>query len=154
MKSNLSLFITMPAKDFYHAAVREVLLKDGWRILKEDYELEYGGDSLYPDFAAERSIAAMRGTQRILVEVKSFLGRSFVADLQASIGQYEMYQAVIDAQGLDFRLYMAIALSVYEKRFQSPLAQLMIQRGQVNLMVFDSNQEVVVQWIEVSNIDR
>lgn len=49
---------------------------------------------------------------------------------------------------------LAIASSVYEKRFQSPLAQLMIQRGQVNLMVFDSNQEVVVQWIEVSNIDR
>jgi len=35
----------MPAKDFYHDAVREVLLKDRWRILKENYELEYGGDS-------------------------------------------------------------------------------------------------------------
>ncbi len=144
----------MPAKDFYHAAVRAVLLKDGWKILKEDYQLEYGGDSLYPDFAAERSIAAMRGTQRILVEVKSFLGRSFVADLQAAIGQYEMYQAVIDTQKLDFRLYMALAFTVYEERFQSPLAQLMIQRGQVNLMVFDPNQEVVTQWIEISSIDR
>jgi hypothetical protein len=96
----------------------------------------------------------MRGTQRILVEVKSFLGRSFVADLQAAIGQYEMYQAVIDTQKLDFRLYMALASTVYEERFQSPLAQLMIQRGQVNLMVFDPNQEVVTQWIEISSIDR
>lgn len=120
--------------------------------MKEDYELEYGGDSLYPDFAAERAITAMRGTQRILVEVKSFVGRSFVADLQSAIGQYQMYQIVIEAQGLDFRLYMAIASTLYETRFQSPLAQLMVERGGVNLLVFDPNQEVVEQWIDSMNV--
>lgn len=30
-----------------------------------------------------------------------------------------MYQAVIDTQKLDFRLYMALASTVYEERFQS-----------------------------------
>jgi XisH protein len=144
----------MPAKDIYHKAVREVLLKDGWNILKEDYELQYGGDSLYPDFAAERSIAAIRGKRRILVEVKSFVGRSFVADLQAAIGQYTMYQNVIDAQELGFRLYLAISSTIYEERFQSPLAQLMVERGSVNLLVFDARQEVVAQWIESMSIDR
>jgi XisH protein len=144
----------MPAKDIYHKAVREVLLKDGWNILKEDYELQYGGDSLYPDFAAERSIIATRGTRQILVEVKSFVGRSFVADLQAAIGQYSMYQNVIDEQGLGFRLYLAISSTIYEERFQAPLAQLMVERGSVNLLVFDAKQEVVLQWIESMNIDR
>jgi hypothetical protein len=47
---------------------------------------EYGRDNLYPDFAAEKSIAATRDTERILVEVKSFIGRSFITDLQATIG--------------------------------------------------------------------
>jgi XisH protein len=144
----------MPAKDIYHTTVREVLLKDGWNILREDYELQYGGDSLYPDFAAERSIVAARGKRQILVEVKSFVGRSFVADLQAAIGQYTMYQNVIDAQGLGFRLYLAISSTVYEERFQSPLAQLMVERGAVNLLVFDAKQEVVAQWIESTSIDR
>jgi hypothetical protein len=144
----------MPAKDIYHKTVREVLLKDGWIILKEDYELQYGGDSLYPDFAAERSIVATRGKRRILVEVKSFVGRSFVADLQAAIGQYAMYQNVIDEEGLEFRLYLAISLAIYEERFQSPLAQLMVARGGVNLLVFDAKQEVVEQWIESTSIDR
>lgn len=85
----------MPAKDVYHDAVKQALIKDGWTILKENYELEYQGDSLYPDFAAEKSIAATRDKERILVEVKSFLGRSFISDLQAAIGQYIMYQEVV-----------------------------------------------------------
>jgi hypothetical protein len=146
--------MVVPAKDLYHGTVRQVLLKDGWSILKEDYELQYGDDSLYPDFAAERSIVAARGMRQILVEVKSFLGRSFIADLQSAIGQYAMYQNVIEAEGLAFRLYLAIPLVVYEERFQSPLAQLMLNRGAVNLLVFDAEQEVVNQWIESANIDR
>jgi XisH protein len=131
-----------------------VLLKDGWKILKEDYELEYGEDSLYPDFAAERSFIAERNTRKILVEVKSFIGRSFIADLQRAIGQYAMYQNVIEVQGLDFQLYMAISSTVYEERFQSPLAQLMIERGGMNLLIFDIKQEIVEQWIELTNTDR
>lgn len=144
----------MPAKDIYHGAVREVLLKDGWQILKENYELKYGDDSLYPDFAAERSIAAVRENHRILVEVKSFVGRSFIADLQGAIGQYQMYQAVIDEQRLDFRLYLAVTSAIYETRFQVPLTRLMVQRGAVNLLVFDPNQEVVEQWIDSVSTDR
>lgn len=75
----------MPAKDVYHNSVKQALINDGWTILKENYELEYQGDNLYPDIAAEKSIAATRGRERILVEVKSFLGRSFITDLQATI---------------------------------------------------------------------
>lgn len=137
----------MPAKDVYHDIVKQALIKDGWLILKENYELTYQGDSLYPDFAAEKSIAATRGTKKILVEVKSFLGRSFIADLQATLGQYIMYQEVVKVQRLDFRLYLAIPTDLYHNNFQTPLAQLMIQSTHVNLLVFEPSQEVIQQWI-------
>ncbi|WP_279239739.1 element excision factor XisH family protein [Scytonema sp. UIC 10036] len=45
----------MPAKDIYHNAVKFALVKDGWDILTEDYNLEYGGDRLYVNIAAEKS---------------------------------------------------------------------------------------------------
>jgi hypothetical protein len=32
----------MPAKDVYHDSVKQALINDGWTILKENYELEYG----------------------------------------------------------------------------------------------------------------
>jgi hypothetical protein len=78
----------MPVKDPYHDSLKQALINDGWIILKENYELKYRGGTLYLDLAAEKSIAASRGTQKILVEIKSFLGRSFIRDLQGAIGQY------------------------------------------------------------------
>ncbi len=137
----------MPAKDVYHDAVKQAPVKDGWTILKENYELEYGGDSLFPNLAAERSIAALRGQQRILVEIKSFLGRSFISDLQSAIGQYLMYQDVLRAQSLDFTLYLAVPQLIYQDKFQTPLAQLIVGQQQINLLVFNADQETVEQWI-------
>lgn len=151
----------VPAPDIYHENVKQALLRDGWNILKEHYELKYRGDRLYPDLAAEKSlvksplgIVAKRGSQKILVEIKSFLGRSFIADLQAAIGQYVMYRNVIKAQGLDFELYLAIAESVYHKKFQSPLAQLILEENQVNLLVFSVDQEAVSEWISPNSIEN
>lgn len=143
----------MPAKDVYHDAVKQALIKDGWTILKENYELDYQGDSLYPDFAAEKSIAATRNKEKILVEVKSFLGRSFITDLQATIGQYIMYHEVVKAQNLDFKLYLAIPADLYRNNFQTPLAQLMLKRTQVNLVIFDPVREVIQQWINSNDTE-
>jgi hypothetical protein len=137
----------MPAKDVYHDAVKQALIKEGWLIIRENYELDYQGDSLYPDFAAEKTITATRDTEKILVEVKSFLGRSFIADLQATLGQYFMYQQVIRVQRLDFRLYLAVPADLYYNSFQTPLAQLMLQSAHINLLVFEPTQEAIQQWI-------
>ncbi len=137
----------MPAKDIYHEAVKQALWKDGWQILKEDYTLEYGGDNLYADIAAEKSIVAERQNQRILVEVKSFLGRSFINDLEMAVGQYIIYRDIVEVKGLDFQLYLAITKDVYNVGFQKKLAQMIVERNQVNLLIFDPNQEVLEEWI-------
>jgi hypothetical protein len=46
---------------------------------------------LYADLAAERPIAAERGGQKIVVEVKSFVGTSKLQDLKEALGQYDIY---------------------------------------------------------------
>ena len=138
----------MPAKDIYHNAVRFVLVKDGWEILTEDYTLEYGGDRLYVDIAAEKSIAAEKQGQRILVEVKSFLGRSFINDLEQAVGQYVVYRDVLVETALDFELYLAITQGTYKSYFQRQLAQMIINRNQVKLLIVDAENEVIVEWID------
>lgn len=137
----------MPAKDIYHNAVRFALIKDGWEILAEDYALEYGGDRLYADIAAEKSIVAVKQEQKILVEVKSFLGRSFFNDLENSVGQYIVYRDILLETESDFSLYLAITQGVYESNFQRQLAQMITRRNQVNLLIFDPENEVIKQWI-------
>lgn len=137
----------MPAKDIYHNAVRFALVKDGWEILREDYTLEYGGDRLYVDLAAEKSIAAEKQGQKILVEVKSFLGRSFINDLEQAVGQYVVYRDILIETALDFELYLAITQGTYKSYFQRQLTQMIINRNQVKLLIVDPESEVIVQWI-------
>ena len=137
----------MPAKDIYHNAVRFALVKDGWNILTEDYTLEYGGDRLYVDIAAEKSIAAEKQGQKILVEVKSFLGRSFINDLEQAVGQYVVYRDILLETELDFELYLAITQGIYKSYFQRQLTQMIINRNQVKLLIVDAESEVIVQWI-------
>lgn len=78
MKEVCGATIPMPAKDIYHNAVRFALVKDGWEILTEDYTLEYGGDRLYVDIAAEKSIATEKQGRKIIVEVKSLALREWL----------------------------------------------------------------------------
>lgn len=145
-KSKYAPTIPMPAKDIYHHAVRFALVKDGWKILTEDYTLEYGGDRLYVDIAAEKSIAAQKHGRKILVEVKSFLGRSFVNDLEQAVGQYIVYRDIIIERKLDFQLYLAITKGTYNSYFKRQLAQMIINRNQVNLLIVDSEREVIEEW--------
>lgn len=137
----------MPAKDLYHTVVRQALVQDGWAILAENYPLEYEGDRLYADIAAEKAIAAERQGQKIIVEVKSFLGRSFMNDLELAVGQYIIYRNILQATSSDFQLYLAIPARTYNTGFQKKLAQLIVQSNQVNLLVFNPEQEVIEKWI-------
>jgi hypothetical protein len=41
----------MPAKDLYHEAVKNALIKDGWTITADPYPIEYEDAELYPDLA-------------------------------------------------------------------------------------------------------
>jgi XisH protein len=46
------------AKDIYHEAVKNALIKDGWRILADSYFLQYEDAQLYADLLAEKTLLA------------------------------------------------------------------------------------------------
>ena len=66
-----SVYTIGMAKDIIHDQVKNALIKDGWTITHDPYTLKYGTDNSYPDFAAERTVAAQKGQEKIIVEVKS-----------------------------------------------------------------------------------
>ena len=137
----------MPAKDIYHHAVECALIKDGWVILAEDYALTYGSDRVYADIAAKKAIAAERNSQKIIVEVKSFIGRSFIHELEQAIGQYTVYRDILEETSRDFEPYLAITKGIWKSSFQRKLPQMLIRRNQVRLLIVDPDNEVVEQWI-------
>ena len=57
----------------YHDAVKSALVKDGWTITHDPYHLPSAGKHLYVDLGAEQFLAAEKMTDKIAVEIKSFL---------------------------------------------------------------------------------
>ena len=72
----------MSAKDIFHNAVKQALLKDHWNVTHDPYWIKLADSDInvYIDLAAERLIAAEKAGEKIAVEIKSFVGNSFIAD--------------------------------------------------------------------------
>lgn len=137
----------MPARDLYHDAVKQALIKDGWQIVADPYIIKYEDAELYADLAAEKPIAAERQGQHIVVEIKSFIGRSLMYDFHGALGQYIVYRNLIQLTEPNHTLYLAIDDLVYEDFFQRPSIQAVVERTQLLLIVVDIQQEVIRQWI-------
>ena len=84
------------ARDRIHEAVKNALIKDGWTITHDPYPIQYDDVDGYADLGAERLIAASRDSEKIIVEVKSFIGRSIMRDFQQSLGQYLVYKHLLE----------------------------------------------------------
>lgn len=136
------------AKDIIHDAIKNALIKDGWTITADPFQLNFEEVSLAVDLAAEKLLEAQRDHQKILVEVKSFLGRSFAKEFQGALGQYQVYFGMLEASGNPSTLYLAISDVVYRRFFQQNAYQMLIERFQLRLLVVDIESEEVVLWIQ------
>lgn len=137
----------MPARDLYHTAVKSALIKEGWLIVADPYRIHYKEVDLYADLAAERPIAAERDGEKIVVEIKSFVGRSQMADFHTAVGQYSVYRTLMQKTAPDHRLYLAIDDITYQNFFQREGIDLIIEASQIALIIVDIGQEEIVQWI-------
>lgn len=136
----------MPAKDIYHDAIKSALIKDGWTITADPYRILYEDAELYADLAAEQPIAAERIGQKIVVEIKSFVGRSQIYDFHSALGQYIVYRQLIKLTEPDHQLYLAIDEITYENLFQRKSIQSVVEANNLLLLVVDIEQEIIVKW--------
>ena len=137
----------MPRLDTIHNAVKNALVKDGWRITDDPYIIEYKRTKLFADLAAEKALAAERNGQQIVVEIKSFIGTSKLHDLKEALGQYDIYYYLLEATAPERRLYIAIGENAYQQFFNQDAIALVIARHRVPLIVVNLDTEEVVQWI-------
>ncbi|MFM9157316.1 MAG: element excision factor XisH family protein, partial [Dolichospermum sp.] len=76
----------MPAKDIYHNTVKTALEKDGWKITDDPFKLKWGLRELFVDLGSKKLLIAEKAERRIIVEIKSFINPSAIADLQNALG--------------------------------------------------------------------
>jgi hypothetical protein len=136
----------MPARDIYHAAVCNALIKDGWTITHDPYTITVGQKDVFVDLGAERILAAEKDNERIAIEIKSFMGASDIRDLEMAIGQYVFYRSLLERFEPGRKIYLAVPQSVFFNTFQEPIARPVLVDQAIAVIAFDPDQEVIVQW--------
>lgn len=137
----------MPAKDLYHDAVKAALVKDGWTITHDPLTLRWGRKDLFVDLGAEKVLAAEKEGRKIAVEIKSFLGRSEMDDLENALGQYVLYRQVLQRTEPDREVYLAVQELVFVNVFEEPVGKILLEDDLIRLLVFDDAKEEIVRWI-------
>jgi len=137
----------MPKLDIIHNAVKNALMKDGWLITDDPYIIQYRRTILYADLGAERPIAAERNGQKLVVEVKSFVGASKIQDLKEALGQYDIYHYLLEEIAPERRLFVAVSKIVYRSFLSQDIAQLILKKHQLPIIVVDTELEEITQWI-------
>lgn len=137
----------MPRLDNIHNAVKNALLKDDWSITDDPYVIQYRTAKLYADLGAERIIAAERKNQKLVIEIKSFLGASKLQDLKEALGQYDIYRYLLEETVPERKFYVAISNEIYKNFFQQDLVQLILKKHTLPLIVVDIESEKIKLWI-------
>lgn len=137
------------AKDVFHQQVKNALIKEGWNITHDPLTIRISeAVKLQIDLAAETTIGAERDSEKIAVEIKSFIGDSDISSFHTALGQYLNYSQALEEQEAHRIVYLAIPFETYYDFFQLSFIQRMLQRYQVKLMIYDPKQEEVRQWIK------
>ncbi|HKK77111.1 MAG TPA: XisH family protein [Saprospiraceae bacterium] len=136
------------AKDLFHSNVKTALEKDGWIISADPLRL-YISDTAYLeiDLAAENMLLAEKGHQKIAIEIKSFLKKSFLSAFHEAIGQYLDYESALQDVEPDRTVYLAVPEDTFKNElFQGRFIQKRLREEQVNLIVFDIDTNEIKLW--------
>ena len=138
----------MPAKNIHHNEVIQALQADSWTITHDPLLIPYGDRRLFVDLGAERVVVgAERGSERIAVEIASFVADSPVRDLQEAVGQFVVYRALLSQTEPERSLFLGVPTRVWDSVLSEPLGQLVLADVRLRVLVFDAQQQRVVRWI-------
>ena len=137
----------MPAKDLFHDTVKNALVKDSWIITNDPLFMQYGGFDLYIDLGAEQIVAAEKSGQKIAVEIKSFIGKSFIYEFHQAMGQFIHYRLVLANKEPERTLLLAVPDDTFQTYFTLPLTQELIETYQIKYFVYDIEKEIIIKWL-------
>ena len=133
----------MPAKDIYHDAVKNALIKDGWTIIADPYFLQYEDAELSADLFVEKALLAEQEGRKIVVEIKSFISPSPMRDFENALGQYILYRDILQLASKNYKIYLAIRDTVFDTFFQRKSIQAVVKLQEIEFIVFNNEMEEI-----------
>jgi hypothetical protein len=146
----------MPRRDSIHYIVKQALINDGWIVTDDPYVISYGKRFLFVDIGAKwvptnffesRFLGMQRETQKIVVEIKDFRGKSIIEDLEQAIGQYTIYRILLNRIEPVREIYLAVTNVLYDRIFNEPIGKAIISDLPLKLIIVDLETVEIQQWI-------
>lgn len=138
----------MAAKDIFHELVKRALINEGWQITHDPYKIIMGRRRGYIDLGAEREIiAAEKASQKIAIEVKSFIGNSDLDDFEDALGQFLLYWKALKINDPERVLYLAVPVGFYERFFDDAFFMDVARSFDVKMLIFSEIEPEIKQWI-------
>ena len=102
------------------------------------------------DLGAEKFFAAERDMEKIVVEVKSFIGTSVTYDFHEAFGQYNVYNFFMGRQEQDIGrvLFLAVPEEIYNSFFTDIDTEAICTHYKVQIVVFDAQKIEIIAWIK------
>lgn len=105
--------------------------------MKIDYEIDLG---------AEKLLAAEKGSEKIAVEIKSFLKTSLLNEFHGILGQYLVYKEGLLRLDPERGLYLAIPFLADVRLEEYKFLQELIVQFDIKIMVFDEKKYTITKW--------
>jgi XisH protein len=137
----------MSRRDTLHDSARRTLEQDGWIITDDPLILVLEKTLLKADLGAEKFFTAEKEDRRIAIEIKDFDTPSVISELEKTMGQLQLYQWALEGQEPERKLFLAVSEAIYLKHFQKPIFKLAVARNKINLLVYEPEREVIIEWI-------
>lgn len=99
------------------------------------------GKPCFPDLGAERVIAAEWGTERVAVEIKSFIGQDFDIQFYETLGQYDSYYYALAELEPDRTVWIAITQQVWKEFFLLDHVQKLLNLKKIPVLAFHAPQD-------------
>jgi hypothetical protein len=92
--------------------------ENGWTIINDPLFLKLSRQTeFFIDLAADKLLIVERQKIQIAVEIKSFIGRSTIAEFHMAVGQYLNYRLALQKVGSSRVLYLAVPQDTYRDFF-------------------------------------
>jgi glucose-6-phosphate 1-dehydrogenase len=134
------------AKDIYHDSVRIALEKDGWIITDDPFIFRLDRGFISDGLGAERVISAEKNSEKIVVEIKTFVQTSFIHAFHEATGQYDNYLLALEEIAPERLLYLAIPEDIWNGYFRERFIQKVINRKNIRIIIYNPIEDLIVQW--------
>jgi hypothetical protein len=122
--------------------------RDGWTITHDPLPLKFGEQDVFIDLGAEAPLATEKAGRKIAVEIKSFLGKSEITELERALGQYVLYRSLLRRNEADRSLFLALPVEAYNAVLDSASGAELVSTEGIKLVLYDAAEEVIRIWIE------